>query len=112
MSPQPSVETTPIIQPSEHRLAELKRALQRQLKRKPKVYEKAALDRAALMTLRAETAALDPKATSEDVVRLDNAARRARQDFERIACIALPKAKAKQQRTMADIEREIAAHAR
>jgi hypothetical protein len=71
--------------------------------------EKAALHRAALMSVRAEIAAYDPKATSEDVVRLDNAARRARQDFERIARITERKPK---QRSMTDIERELAAHAR
>ena len=36
-----------------------------------------ALDRAALMSVRAEIAAYDPRSTSDDVVRLDNAARRA-----------------------------------
>jgi hypothetical protein len=89
LSSPPAVETSPTSdrpkKSAEARLVELKRALQRQLKRRPTAYEKAALDRAALMTVRAEIAAYDPNASSEDVVRLDNAARRARNDFERIA---------------------------
>ena len=84
------------------RLAELKRVFQRQLRRKPTAYEKAALDRAALLTLRAEIAARDIGSNSDDVVRLDNAARRARNDFERIAIPRKPR-----QRTMQDIEREL-----
>jgi hypothetical protein len=62
--------------------------LQRQLHRKPSSYEKTALDRAALLMLRAEIAARDPQSNSDDVVRLDNCARRARQDFESIAKIS------------------------
>ena len=90
MSPQPAVEPSPTSQPSGTeqrlgRLGELRRSLQRQLKRKPTVFEKAALDRAALMLLRAEQAARDPTATSNDVVRLANASRRALRDFERMA---------------------------
>jgi hypothetical protein len=37
------------------------------------------------MMLRAELAAVDPTVSSEDVVRLANCARRALQDFQRIA---------------------------
>jgi len=65
------------------------------------------MDRAALMTLRAEIAARDINATSEDIVRLDNAARRSRLDFEKLARIGERKPK---QRTMADLERELRAH--
>ena|SRR6516164_3748837 len=113
MSAVPVVDQTPTNASSkpqtiaEARLVELKRALQRQLRRKPNAIEKAALDRAALMSVRAEIAAYDPRSTSEDVVRLDNAARRARLDFEKLARIGERKPKAK---TMADIEAEVRAH--
>jgi hypothetical protein len=96
MPASPAVESPTDSQPEQPRrdamarLRELKRALQRQVRRKLNAYELAALDRAALMTLRAEIAAWDVKATSNDLVRLDNAARRARADFERICRIAPP----------------------
>jgi hypothetical protein len=61
--------------------------------------------------LRAEIAARDPSSTSEDVVRLDNACRRARLDFEKLAGITHRKA-TKSEPSMADIEREIASHVR
>jgi hypothetical protein len=89
------------------RLDELKRALQRQLNRRPTTFERAAMDRAALMTLRAEIAARDPDATSADVVRLDNAARRARNDFCALARIGERKPK---RRSMAELEAEVRAH--
>jgi RNA polymerase-interacting CarD/CdnL/TRCF family regulator len=118
MSAPRSIETSQTTQSSEPqnraltRLAELKRALQRQLKRKPTLYEKQLLDRAAAMMLRAEIAAFDGKADSNTIVRLDNAARRARQDFERICGVDLtPKAAKPKQHTMRDIERELS-HAR
>lgn len=110
MSSEPSVESSSTSQPSPGqnsaltRLEELKRSLQSMLRRRPTRYEAAARDRAALMLLRAEIAARDPKATSEDVVRLDNASRRARLDFERICKVN----HTKPQRDMADIEREVA----
>jgi hypothetical protein len=116
MSPHPVADPASVQPPSEHeerakeRLAELRRALQRQLRRKGTAIELAALDRAALMTLRAEMAALDPKASSNDIVRLDNAARRARADFERVARIQPKPPKGK--RDMRAIEAELRAHAR
>jgi hypothetical protein len=76
MSLEPTAESTSQPQPSpaqnraQARLDELKRALQRQLRRKPNLIEKALLDRCALVMQRAEMAAYDPKATSNDVVRL------------------------------------------
>jgi hypothetical protein len=69
------------------RLDELRRGLQRLLRRKPSLIEKALMDRCALLMMRAEHAAGDPKCDSNDVVRLDNAARRARADFESYAGI-------------------------
>jgi hypothetical protein len=96
MPASPAVEPSTDSQPeqprrnAEQRLREIKRSLQRQARRKLNAYEQAALDRAAIMTLRAEIAAFDVKATSNDLVRLDNAARRARADFERIARVVPP----------------------
>jgi hypothetical protein len=62
----------------ERRMAQLRRAYQRVLRRKPTMIERAAMERAARLTARAEVAALDPDATLDDVVRIDNAAARAR----------------------------------
>src|SRR5262245_61800995 len=62
----------------EHRAAQLRRAFQRVLKRRPTTIERIAMSRAAALTARAEAAALDPDATLDDVVRIDNAASRAR----------------------------------
>jgi hypothetical protein len=92
-----------------HRLDELRRALQRQLRRKPKEFERTSLEHAALMLLRSEIAARDPDADSTDIVRLANVARRARLDFERITGIDTRKRRNKQ-RSMADLELEIASH--
>jgi len=115
MSAPSPAQAAPSAQPSEAqiralaRLDELKRAMQRQLRRRPTTVERCAMDRAALMTLRAEIAARDPKSDSLAVVRLDNAARRSRADFERIAGIDQSKPKAKP-RTMLDIEKELRGH--
>jgi hypothetical protein len=91
------------------RLDELKRALQRSLHRKPTLFEKCALDCAALAAMRAEFAAGDPQSKSDDIVRLFNVARRALADFERVAGIDVAR-KPKRKPTMADIERELRAH--
>jgi hypothetical protein len=64
------------------RLEELRRALQRQARRKLNVVEQAALDNAALLQLRSEMALRDPAADSNSIVRLSNAARRAMTDFQ------------------------------
>ena len=92
------------------RLGEFRRALQRLLKRKPTLFEAALMDRCALLMVRSEMAQFDAKAKSDDVVRLDNAARRARADFERVAGIDVAR-KPKSRPTMQDIEWEIASHA-
>ena len=70
---------------AEQRLAELKKALQRRLNRKPTLIEKASLDRCAALMVRAECATYDSKVSAEDLVRLHNCARRAEADFERLA---------------------------
>ena len=62
----------------ERRIAELKRAYQRVLRRKPTMIERTAMERAGRLTARAEAAAVDPAVTIDDLVRLDNAAARAR----------------------------------
>jgi hypothetical protein len=90
------------------RLDELKRAYQRMLRRRPTMVEKALMDRAALMTVRAEMAAGNPKADSNTIVRLDNAARRSRNDFERVC--GIEHARKPRLRSMADIEAELAGH--
>jgi hypothetical protein len=87
---QPTAALTPAQSRAQARLAELKRALQRQLRRKPKLHEKQLLDHAAAMQLRSEIAAFDPRATSNDLVRLSGAARRARQDFEHVCGLDQP----------------------
>jgi hypothetical protein len=61
-----------------HRVTTLKRAYQRSLGSKPTVIQKSLIDRAAVMTAKAEAAALDSAVTANDVVRLDNAASKAR----------------------------------
>jgi hypothetical protein len=90
-------------------LTTMQRALQRTLKRKPSAIEKTALERCAMLMLRAELAARDPASDTNDVVRLDNCARRARADFERLTGIDSAR-KPKPKPTMADIEKELAAH--
>src|SRR5260221_8784168 len=60
------------------RIAELMRAFQRQLRCRPTEIERSAMRRAALLTARAELAAQDASVSIDDLVRLDNAAQRAR----------------------------------
>jgi hypothetical protein len=63
------------------RTSALRRAFQRELGRKPTCLQRTAMDRAATMTAKAEAAAFDPATTANDVVRLDNAAARARAEM-------------------------------
>jgi hypothetical protein len=61
------------------------------------------LDNAALLAVRAETAAGDPHANSDTIVRLNNCARRALRDFE-AAITDLDASKRKPQRpTLAEL---------
>jgi hypothetical protein len=72
-------------QPS-HRIAALKRAFQREFGRKPTCLQQTLIDRACVLTARSELVAVDPVCSATDVVRLDNAAARARQAaFDAIA---------------------------
>ena len=83
-APEPEAEPT-VISVASHaqvrRTSALRRAFQRELGRKPTCLQRAAMDRAATMTAKAEAAALDPATTANDVVRLDNAAARARAEM-------------------------------
>ena len=63
------------------RMLALKRAYQRELAHKPTLIQKTLIDRAAVLTAKAEAAALDPTTTANDVVRLDHAAARARAEM-------------------------------
>jgi hypothetical protein len=56
------------------RVLVLKRAFHRELRTKPTIHQKMLIDRAAVITAKAEQAALDPATTANDVVRLDGAA--------------------------------------
>jgi hypothetical protein len=60
------------------RVLALKRAFQRELRHRPTTLQRTLIDRAAIMTARAEIAASDPNTSPNDVVRLDGAASRAR----------------------------------
>jgi hypothetical protein len=60
------------------RVAQLKRAYQKQLRAHPTTIQRQLMTRAAVLTAKAEAAALDPNVSLEDVVRLDNVAARAR----------------------------------
>ena len=91
---------------AQQRLGEIERSLQKRLNRKPTNFEYTALRHAALLALRTELAMGDPKADSLAIVRLTNASRRALRDFEKL----ISDGEKPKRRTMADIEREIAAH--
>lgn len=56
----------------------MKRGYQRELGRKPSTTQKQLMDRAALLSVKAEIAVYDPRTTANDVVRLDRQAQRAR----------------------------------
>ncbi len=71
----------PRIDPLARRIAHLRKAYARGLGHKPSTLQAAAIDRAARLTALAEQAAADPQSTSNDVVRLDGQAARARRDM-------------------------------
>jgi hypothetical protein len=68
----------------EHRIACLRRAYGRGLGRKPSLVEEAAMARAARLTARAEAAAADPTVDLNSLVRIDNAAARARASMDAV----------------------------
>jgi hypothetical protein len=88
---------------AQERLSQIERELQSRVRRKLKGYQLTALRDAARMALRAELCQLDPKSNSMDLVRVQNAARRARMDFEALCGIEVKKPK---QRTHEDVMRE------
>jgi hypothetical protein len=63
------------------RVMALKRAYQRELAHKPTLIQKTLIDRAAVLTAKAEAAALDSSVTPNDLVRLDNRAEQARAEM-------------------------------
>ena len=113
MSPQPAVDpaTDKPQKTAMERLAEIRRSLQRLLRRMATGFEQQALDHCALLMVRAEMALRDPKSDSNDLVRLSNAARRAQADFERVCGISSTKRR-KQSRGIRAVEREALAHVR
>jgi hypothetical protein len=105
ISPQPNPKPRP--NRAELRLAAIKRELQALVRRKLKGPELSARNRAAAMLFRHEASCYDAKATSEDIVRLHNAARRAVADYERIVRAG---ERPKPVITMADLEAELRRH--
>jgi hypothetical protein len=73
-----AIDKSPVNANQERRAAALRRAFQRELGCKPTTIEGTLMDRAAVLTAKAEAAALNPATTANDVVRLDHAAARAR----------------------------------
>jgi hypothetical protein len=63
------------------RVLALKRAYQRELGRKPTLIQTTLINRACMLTAKAEAAALDPSVTANDLVRLDNKAQQARAEM-------------------------------
>jgi hypothetical protein len=63
------------------RIRHFKKAFGKGLGHKPSTLESAAILRAATLSAKAELAALDPTTSANDLVRLDNAAARARADM-------------------------------
>src|SRR6516162_2390118 len=75
------------------RVEELRRAFQKNLKRKLTVLERAAMERAMRLTVRAEQAALDQSVPVDLVTRIDNSAQRAqRRLFDMIGAKRQPSA--------------------
>jgi hypothetical protein len=59
----------------------LKRAFQRELGAKPTTLQATLMDRAAILTAKAEMAAFDSETSVNDIVRLDNRAKQAREEM-------------------------------
>jgi hypothetical protein len=71
-----------IISPLARRIEYLKRLFARGIGRTPTAKQKFALQRAAVLTAKAEQAATDPLTSASDLVRLDNSASRARRELQ------------------------------
>jgi hypothetical protein len=63
------------------RVATLRRGFQRMLNARPTTLQKALIKRAAMLTAKAEAAALDPTVSLDDLVRIDHCAARARDEM-------------------------------
>jgi hypothetical protein len=72
------------------RAAFFRRVFTRELGRKPRLLEAHAIQRAAILTAKAEVAAADPHISPTDCVKLDNCAARARRDLAAILQAAKP----------------------
>jgi hypothetical protein len=70
--------------PLEKRIGYLKRIFAKGIGRTPTAKQKLALQRAALLTAKAEQAAADPLTSANDLIRLDGAAARARRDLQHL----------------------------
>jgi hypothetical protein len=80
-----NARSMPAVSPEQaRRMRQLRRLFLNDLRRKPTAAEAAALDRAVCLSWRAEAAVLDPHTCPDDVVRLDNAAARARKAWARL----------------------------
>jgi hypothetical protein len=66
------------------RVAQLLRAYQRELGHRPTMLERHTMRRAALLSTRAELAALDPNASPDEIARIDDRACRARDALAKI----------------------------
>jgi hypothetical protein len=78
------------VEPFAKRVAYFKRLFARGVGKTPTALQKMAIARAAVLTAKAESAALDPKCTANDAVRLDHAAARARRDMAAVLKVAKP----------------------
>jgi hypothetical protein len=76
------------------RTEQLSRAFQRTLNRRPTEIERTAMRRAALLTARAESAALDASTSLEDIVRLDRLAAQARKAMFAVIGEPVPRSRA------------------
>ncbi len=83
------------------RIAHLRKAYAKGLGRKATTLEAAAINRAAMLTAKAEAAGCDANCSPNDVVRLDNAAARAR-----LAMSAALKRKPPPMKSLQEYERE------
>jgi hypothetical protein len=87
----PSVEQAQHLDAQARRQVELHRAFKKMLPIRLTNAQKLVLSRAVRLTLRAEMALSDATVTANDLVRLDNAARRARAEWGRLASTHKPK---------------------
>jgi hypothetical protein len=79
-------DTRPVSDTQARRVLALRRMFLRELRHKPTLLQSTLIQRASVMTAKAELGCIDPATSATDAVRLDNAAHRARQAaFDAIA---------------------------